>query len=40
MAYQALYRKYRSSNFDELVGQEPIKQTLLNSLKLKKISHA
>ena len=27
MAYQALYRKYRSSNFDELVGQEPIKQT-------------
>lgn len=40
MAYQALYRKYRSTNFDELVGQEAIKQTLLNSLKLKKISHA
>lgn len=40
MAYQALYRKYRSSNFDELVGQEAIKRTLLNSLRAGKISHA
>ena len=40
MSYQALYRKYRSSNFDELVGQEAIKRTLLNSLKAGKTSHA
>ena len=40
MSYLALYRKYRSKNFDELVGQESIKQTLENSLKLQKISHA
>ena len=40
MSYQALYRKYRSQNFDELVGQNAIKQTLLNSLRAGKISHA
>ena len=40
MSYLALYRKYRSKNFDELVGQEAIKQTLENSLKIQKISHA
>lgn len=40
MSYLALYRKYRSKNFDELVGQEAIKQTLVNSLKIQKISHA
>ena len=40
MLYLALYRKYRSKNFDELVGQEAIKQTLENSLKIQKISHA
>lgn len=28
MAYQALYRKYRPSNFDEVVGQTHIIQTL------------
>ena len=40
MSYLALYRKYRSKNFDELVGQEAIKRTLENSLKIQKISHA
>lgn len=40
MSYLALYRKYRSKNFDELVGQEAIKQTLENSLRIQKISHA
>ena len=40
MSYLALYRKYRSKNFDELVGQDAIKQTLLNSLITGKISHA
>lgn len=28
MAYQALYRKYRPTNFDEVVGQTHIIQTL------------
>lgn len=40
MAYQALYRKYRSQDFDEIVGQRPIIKTLINSLKKGKISHA
>ena len=40
MSYLALYRKYRSKNFDELVGQNAVKQTLVNSLKMQKISHA
>lgn len=40
MSYLALYRKYRSKNFDELVGQDAIKRTLTNALKSGKISHA
>ncbi|MBP5694797.1 MAG: DNA polymerase III subunit gamma/tau [Bacilli bacterium] len=40
MSYLALYRKYRSKNFEELVGQDAIKTTLMNSLNLQKISHA
>lgn len=40
MSYKALYRKYRSQSFDELVGQEAIVTTLLNALKKGKISHA
>ncbi len=40
MSYLALYRKYRSKNFDELVGQEAIKRTLTNALLSGKISHA
>ncbi len=37
---QALYRKYRSKSFDELVGQEHITRTLKNALKDGRISHA
>ena len=37
---RALYRKYRSKNLDEVVGQEHITETLKNSLKSGKISHA
>lgn len=37
---QVLYRKYRSRNFDEVVGQDHIVQALKNSLKSGKISHA
>ena len=40
MSYKALYRKYRSQTFDELVGQQAIIKTLENALKKNKISHA
>ena len=40
MSYKALYNKYRSQTFDELVGQEAIVQTLKNALKQNKIAHA
>lgn len=39
-AYQAWYRKYRSSDFSELVGQSHISRALQNSLKNKNINHA
>ena len=31
--YQTLYRKYRPSNFNEVVGQKIIVQTLKNAIK-------
>ncbi len=37
---QALYRKYRSKSFDEVVGQDHITTTLKNAIKSGKISHA
>ncbi|MFA6027993.1 MAG: DNA polymerase III subunit gamma/tau [Patescibacteria group bacterium] len=37
---QALYRKYRPQTFKDVIGQDHIKQTLLNQLKGKKTSHA
>lgn len=40
MAYKALYRTYRPSTFDEVVGQQHIVKTLQNSLKENKIAHA
>lgn len=38
--YQALYRKYRSQTFDEMVGQSVISTTLKLAVESKKISHA
>lgn len=38
--YQALYRTYRPKGFDELVGQDHVKQTLLNTLRTGRFSHA
>lgn len=38
--YQALYRKYRPSNFDEVVGQKTIIKILKNQIMNNKISHA
>ncbi len=40
MAYQALYRKYRPTNFDEVVGQTHIIQTLKNAIVQNRIAHA
>ena len=37
---QALYRKYRSKSFDEVIGQAPITATLQEALKSGRISHA
>ena len=38
--YQALYRKYRSQNFSQLVGQEVVARTLKQAVEQDKISHA
>ena len=38
--YLALYRKYRPRTFEEVVGQDHIVKTLINQIKLDKISHA
>lgn len=40
MAYVALYRTWRPQDFDDLVGQEPIKKALTNALETGRISHA
>ncbi|WP_429948960.1 DNA polymerase III, delta' subunit [Enterococcus sp. AZ170] len=40
MAYQALYRVWRSQRFDDVVGQKAITQTLKNAIIQKKTSHA
>lgn len=40
MDYKVFYRKYRPKNFLELLGQDNIKNVLINSIKLNKIAHA
>ncbi|GAB2024553.1 DNA polymerase III subunit gamma/tau [Lactovum odontotermitis] len=40
MAYQALYRKYRSQTFDSMIGQEVVTTTLKNAIMNDQISHA
>lgn len=40
MSYIALYRKYRPSTFDSIVGQENVTKILKNQIKSNKISHA
>jgi DNA polymerase-3 subunit gamma/tau len=40
MASQVFYRKFRSQTLAEVVGQEPVTQTLLNALTSGHISHA
>lgn len=38
--YQALYRKYRPKNFDEVVGQEHITATLKQEIASGRVGHA
>jgi DNA polymerase-3 subunit gamma/tau len=40
MAYLALYREWRPQRFDEVVGQDHVKQTLKNAIKHNRIAHA
>lgn len=40
MSYLALYRKYRSKTFDEIVGQKHITQSLINQIKNNEVGHA
>ncbi len=40
MTSQVLYRKWRPRNLAEVVGQEPVTQTLRNALRSGRISHA
>lgn len=40
MTYQALARKYRPQNFQEIVGQEHVVQALVNGLENNRLHHA
>ncbi|MHC4068957.1 MAG: DNA polymerase III subunit gamma/tau [Planctomycetota bacterium] len=40
MAYTVLARKYRSQRFEEVVGQDPIAQTLRNAITSDRVAHA
>ncbi len=40
MAYISLYRKYRPKRFLDVIGQEIVVKTLINSVKYNKICHA
>ena len=40
MAYLALYRRYRPTTFDNLIGQDHIVKTLVNQILTDKIGHA
>jgi DNA polymerase-3 subunit gamma/tau len=40
LSHLALYRKYRSQSFDDLVGQEHVTRTLRNAVAGSKIAHA
>src|SRR3954469_11517755 len=40
MSYTVLARRYRSSTFDEVVGQEHVAQTLKRAIETGRIAHA
>ena len=40
MSYQALYRKFRPQEFEDVKGQDHIVTTLKNQIKYDRIGHA
>ena len=40
MAYLSLYRKYRPSTFEEILGQEHVSNTLSNAIREGRVAHA
>jgi DNA polymerase-3 subunit gamma/tau len=40
MSFLSLYRKYRPENFNDLIGQDHVVQTLKNALKNDRVAHA
>lgn len=40
MAHLALYRKYRSQTFEDVIGQQHVTQTLQNAIRTGKVAHA
>ena len=40
MSYLALYRRFRPTTFDKVIGQEHIIKTLINQIKTKTVGHA
>lgn len=40
MAYQAIYRKWRPTTFEDVVGQSHITETLKNEIKSNRLAHA
>jgi DNA polymerase-3 subunit gamma/tau len=40
MSYTVLDRKYLSQSFDDVIGQDPIAQTLKNAIKTDRVAHA
>ena len=40
MAYLSLYRKYRPSTFEEILGQEHVSNTLTNAIRDDRVAHA
>src|SRR3954470_23144212 len=37
--HQALYRRWRAQTFGEIVGQEPVVQTLRNAVRTNQVAH-
>ena len=40
MSYTVLARRYRSTSFGQVVGQEPIAKTLTNAIASDRVAHA
>ena len=38
--YRVLARKYRPQNFEDLIGQETLKRSLINAISNNRIAHA